>query len=260
MLFRSAENDLSRLPAIADELIRQDVDVLVAINTPGTRAAISATTAIPIVMVAVGDPVATGFVASVARPGGNVTGVTNLAREITGKRLALLKEAVPSLERVAVILNPDDPVTDAQLQDIRHAAVRSASTSRRSRSVAPMTSSVCLRRRCQHERRQSSRWRTLNTSLRKPIADLAMKHRLSTMVLTREDAEAGGMIAYWIDQADHYRRAAGYVDRILRGDRPGDLPVEQPTVFEFTVNLRTARALGIALPDALVARANHIIE
>ena len=87
-----------------------------------------------------------------------------------------------------------------------------------------------------------------------------MKHRLSTMVLTREDAEAGGMIAYWIDQADHYRRAAGYVDRILRGDRPGDLPVEQPTVFEFTVNLRTARALGIALPDALVARANHIIE
>ena len=97
--------------------------MLVAINTPGTRAAMSATTAIPIVMVAVGDPVATGFVASVARPGGNVTGVTNLAREITGKRLALLKEAVPSLERVAVILNPDDPVTDAQLQDIRHAAV-----------------------------------------------------------------------------------------------------------------------------------------
>lgn len=260
LLLRSADGHLHRLPALAAELVAARVDVIVAWNTPGARAAIQATRQIPIVMTRVGDPVGTGFVSNLARPGGNVTGVSVMVADLATKRLALLKEIVPSTKRIAVMFNPDDPITDPQLRDAERAApllnveirpfpVRATTElPQRFREMLAWRASSALWLAGQHQGLQS------------PSIALAAQHRLPVMVGTRQDVEAGGLISYFPDVSEVYRRTAMYVDRILKGARPGDLPVEQPTKFELAINLATARALGLTVPSSLRLQADRVVE
>ena len=259
--YRAAEGNFERLPALAAELVNLKVSVLVSANTPGTRAAMSATRSIPIVMVAVGDPVVTGFVTSLARPGGNITGVTNIARELTRKRLELLKQTVPTARRIAVMMNPDDPIVVPQVKEVRAAGqalgvelqfieVRKAS------ELEPAFATI-VRGRADALLRLAD---PLSTALRARTVELTLKHRLPAMLLLRPDVEAGGLIAYWTDHIAHYRRAATYVDRILRGAKPAELPIEQPTKFEFVINLKTAKALGLTIPQSVLLRADAVIQ
>jgi len=259
--YRSAEGNFERLAALAAELVDLKVPVLVAANTPGTRAAMKATKTIPIIMVAVGDPVATGFVTNLARPDGNVTGVTNIARELTRKRLELLKEMVPAARRNAVIMNPDDPIVPPQVKEVRAASQMLGLDLQfvevRKVSDLEPAFAIMLRGQADAVLRLAD---PLGTALRARIVELTMKHRLPAMLTLRQDVEAGGLIAYWTDHIAHYRRAATYVDRILKGAKPADLPVEQPTKFELVINLKTAKALGLTIPQPLLLRADQVIE
>ena len=259
--YRSAEGNFERLAALAAELVDLKVPVLVAANTPGTRAAMKATKTIPIIMVAVGDPVATGFVTNLARPDGNVTGVTNIARELTRKRLELLKEMVPAARRNAVIMNPDDPIVPPQVKEVRAASQMLGLDLQfvevRKVSDLEPAFAIMLRGQADAVLRLAD---PLGTALRARIVELTMKHRLPAMLTLRQDVEAGGLIAYWTDHIAHYRRAATYVDRILKGAKPADLPVEQPTKFELVINLQTAKALGLTIPQPLLLRADQVIE
>jgi putative ABC transport system substrate-binding protein len=259
---RSADGDVERLPALARELASANVDVIVAVNTPGVKAAMEATRTIPIVMVAVGDPVASGFVQSLARPGGNVTGLTNLARELSAKRLALLREALPSAGRVAMLGIPDDPIVVPQVRDAEAAA----------RSLGIEITFLPFQGVADVERVVGAAvsWRAhtilmlagggQNPTLRRRLVELFAKHRMPAMVVLRQDVEAGALMSYWVDDTEHFRRAAGYVDRILKGAKPGELPVEQPTKFDFVINLKTARSLGLTIPQSVRLRADHLIK
>ena len=259
LLLRSADGKLDRLPALAAELVAARVDVIVAVNTPGARAAIDATKQIPIVMTRVGDPVGTGFVSNLARPGGNVTGVSMMVAELAAKRLALLKE-VASARRTAVMFNPDDPITVPQLQDAERAAPLLNIEIR----LFPVRTTAHL----PETFRQMVAWRADSAlwlggqqqAFQSPTIELAAKHRLPVMVATRQDVEAGGLISYFPDVSEVYRRTAVYVDRILRGAKPGDLPVEQPTKFELVINLRTAKQIGLTIPPNVLARADRVIK
>lgn len=260
LLLRSADGKLDRLPALAAELVAARVDVIVAWNTPGARAAIQATKQIPIVMTRVGDPVGTGFVSNLARPGGNVTGISVMVAELATKRLALLKEIVPSTKRIAVMFNPDDPITEPQLQDAERAApllnVEIRPFPVRATTELPETFRQILAWRA-----NSALWLAgQHQGLQSRTIELAAKHRLPVMVGTRQDVEAGGLISYFPDVSEVYRRTAMYVDRILKGARPGDLPVEQPTKFELVINLATARALGLTVPSSLSVQADRVVE
>ena len=259
-VLRSAEGKLDRLPALAAELVAAKVDVIVAINTPGTRAAIQATKQIPIVMVAVGDPVATGFVSSLARPGANVTGVTNMVAELAPKRLALLKQTVPAATRIAVMFNPQDPITEPQVRD----AQRVAPEIRVEIRLFPVRQQGDL----PEAFKQMLAWRAdaalwlagQNQAFQKRSIELAAEHRLPLMVGQRQDVEAGGLVSYVADNDWVFGRAADYVDRILKGTKPGDLPVERPTKFELSVNLKTAKTLGISVPGSVLLQADHTIQ
>jgi putative ABC transport system substrate-binding protein len=260
ILLRSADGNLDRLPTLAAELVAARVDVIVAFNTPGARAAIQATKQIPIVMTRVGDPVGTGFVSSLARPGGNVTGVSVMVAELAPKRLALLKEVVPSAKRIAVMFNPDDPITGPQMRDAERAApllnVEIRPFPVRATTELPETFRHMLAWRA-----DSALWLAgQHQGLQSRTIELAAKHRLPVMVGTRQDVEAGGLISYFPDVSEVYRRTAVYVDRILKGARPSDLPVEQPTKFELVINLTTARALGLTVPPSLRAQADRVVE
>jgi putative ABC transport system substrate-binding protein len=260
ILLRSADGKLDRLPALATELVAAKVDVIVAINTPGARAAIQATKHIPIVMTAVGDPVGTGFVSNLARPGGNVTGISNMVAELAPKRLALLKEAVPAARRIAAMFNPDDPITVPQMRDAERAApvlhVEIRFFPVRATGNLPETFKQMLAWRADAALWLLGQQHAFQTG----SIELAASHRLPLMVAIRQNVEAGGLISYLAEPVALYRRTAAYVDRILKGAKPGNLPVEQPMRFELAINLKTAKALDLSIPPLLLLQADHVIQ
>ena len=254
---RYADGQAERLPALAADLVRTRVDVIVAWLTPAVRAAQKASTTVPIVMAFAGDPIGERFIAELARPGGNITGISAAAPEIAKKRVELLKTVVPQLSVVAHLAG----TTSAQ------AAVRETEVAGRTLGVAIKTLFV----RDPAELPQmisglkSARTGGIVVSLAlqhhwKSIVDLSLQHRLATVSGPPEFVELGGLMTYGPAYADLFRRAAAYVDRILKGARPADLPVEQPTKYELRINLKTARALGLTIPQSLLLRADHIIE
>ncbi len=258
---RFAEGTLERLPELAAELARLKVDVIVAAGTPAIKAARQATREIPIIMSAVGDPVGEGLVASLARPGGNITGVTVQSPELSAKRLQLLKEAVPRVSRVAIVW---DPRIVHEVNGFNEAEIAA-------RSLGLTLLSVRVKRPDDLEVAFAGAARdgangvfvfpnSITTDYGKRIADLALKHRLPGVYGVGELAEAGGLLAYGPVRADNYRKVAAFVDKVLTGARPGDLPIQQPTKFELVINLRTAKALGLAIPQSVLLRADRVIE
>jgi putative tryptophan/tyrosine transport system substrate-binding protein len=258
---RFANGTAAQLPALASELLRLNVDVILAGSTNGGIAAHKATTSIPIVMVTTGDPMAGGFIASLARPGGNVTGVTALGQELGAKGLELLAQAVPGLTRVAVLCNPTYPGTDRVLKALRDGA--------RTLGMQLHVLEARDRRDVEAALAAASGERTralmvlsdpMLVTHRKRIVELALDHRIPTMYAVRQYVDDGGLMFYGASLSEMYRHAASHVDRILKGARPGDIPVEQPTRFELVVNLKAARALGLAIPPSLLARADEVLE
>jgi putative ABC transport system substrate-binding protein len=263
--YRYSAGKPERAADLAAELVRLKVDVIVAAGGPTwVQAAKNATKTIPIVMVGLGaDPVEVGLVESLARPGGNVTGVTNLSRDLVGKRLELLKEAVPKVARVAVLYDPANPVTVKESKQNLQTAARALHMTiefwevRAASEFEQVFASV-------------TKWRPdglypagggpLLGANRKRIADFALKRRLPSMVNRRNFVEDGGLIFYGVDESDSYRRVAYFVDRILKGAKPADLPVEQPTKFELVINLKTAKQIGITIPPDVLVRANRLIK
>jgi putative ABC transport system substrate-binding protein len=258
---RWADGKFDRLASLAAELVRLKVDVLVTASTPGTQAAQQATKTTPIVMTLVSDPVDSGFVANLAHPGGNVTGLSYMHPELSRKRLELIKDVVPKVSRVAVLSNPSNPSIRPLLRETEAAAralsvrlqvveardsgqldsVFAAMSKERARALVVMPDAVF-----QDQRRR--------------IVDLAAKSRLPAMYPWREAVEAGGLMAYGASGRDILRRAAIYVDKILKGAKPGDLPVEEPTKFEFVINLKTAKALDLTIPPSVLGRADEVIQ
>ena len=259
---RYAEGRLERLSELAAEMALSKVDVIVAATDAGIAAAKQQTQTIPIVMASSTDPVGTGFVASLARPGGNVTGLSMVSSQLSAKRLEMLREIVTGLSRVAIIWNPN----------VRGALLDYKETESAARSLRVQLQSVEVTRAEDLDRAFSTvtdqRAQVLIVSTPNPIlfvnrnriASLAQKNRLPSMFGQREYADAGGLIAYGPSTAELYRRAAIYVDKILKGAKPGDLPVEQPTKFELVINKRTARALGLTIPQSLLISANTVID
>jgi len=259
---RFGEGKRERLSEAAAELVRIKVDIIVTSTDEGIAAVKQQTKTIPIVMANSTDPVGTGFVASLARPGGNITGNSAMSPELSGKRLELLREVVPGLSRIAILWNPEirgavldyketeaaarslylqlQSVEVSQAGDLDH-AFSTMTTGRAQALVVPAVNPLAFVNRGQ-------------------IVRLAQKNRLPSIYGVRDFADAGGLMAYGPNAADLWRRAATYVDKILKGTRPGDLPVEQPTKFELVINLKTAKALGLAIPPSLVQRADHVIQ
>lgn len=257
---RSAEGELDRMPSLASDLVKTRPDVIVAVNTPGARAAIAATKTIPIVMTIVGDPLAMGFVSNLAHPGGNVTGVSNLSRELASKRLSLLKEALPKVRRIAVLFHPGDPNTGPQATDVERAAPSIGVEIR----LFPVGTPVEIPSIFD----QVLKWRTeallwlagQNAALERRADELAAIARLPVMPVDLSSSPKAGLLSYFSKRADLILRTTEYVDKILKGAKPGDLPVEQPTNFDLVINLKTAKALGLTIPPSLLARADHVIE
>jgi putative ABC transport system substrate-binding protein len=260
--YRFADGRFDRLDELAAELVRLKVDVIVSVVTQASLAAKNATSTIPVVMVSVGDPVGSGLIASLARPGANVTGTAAIAADVIGKSLGLIKEAIPNLSRVAVLWNPSNLVFQGQiLRATEEAALGlpvnlqifgvrdpdefegafAAITDARADAVLVLPDPMLAFHQTQ-------------------IIDLANKRHLASMYGLRDHVAAGGLMAYGPDYEQIYRRAAAYVDKILKGTSPSDLPVEQPTKFDFVINLKTAKALDIQIPPTLLARADEVIE
>jgi putative ABC transport system substrate-binding protein len=258
---RWAETKYERLPGLAAELVRLKVDVIVTYAPPAIQAAKEATGTIPIVMGGIIDPIATGFVASLARPGGNITGLSLMAPELVGKQLEMLKEVVPKVSRVAILGNPANAGTAPQLREAEGAAralgVRLQPLEARDPKEIDSAFAAMTRER-------AGALIVLVDSMlgahRRRIADLAAKRRLPAASGLAEFAEAGGLMAYGASGPDRFRRAATYVDKILKGAKPADLPVEQPTRFELVVNLKTAKALGLTFPQSILIRADQVIQ
>ncbi len=258
---RSAEATSAKLPDLAAELVRLKMDVIVTSGTPAALAAKRATTAIPIVMAVAGDPVGTQLVASLARPGANITGLSLMAPELGGKRLQLLKEVVPGVSRVAVLWNAANPYAVLVWRETEAAA----------RTLGVRLQSLAVRGPDDFEGafRAATSGRAgalitvedgLTLSYRTRIVDFAAKSRLPAMYGFREFVDAGGLMSYAADLFDLFRRAATYVDKILKGTKPADLPVEQPTRFELVINLKTAKALGLTIPPSILIRADQVIQ
>jgi len=259
--YRSAEGRAERFPQLAAELLRLNVDLIVTRGTLAVMAAKNATGTVPIVMAASGEPVETGVVAGLARPGGNVTGLSALTRELVAKRLELLRETVAGIRRVAFLMNFENPVGSLQWKELRTAApslglevqlldvrkpediVRAFDT-----AIADRADAILV----QND--------TVTLTNRRQVVELAAKHRLPAMYNNREWIDAGDLMAYGVSYPDLYRRTAIFVDKIFKGATPADLPVEQPTKFELVINLKTAKALGISVPPTLLARADEVIE
>jgi putative ABC transport system substrate-binding protein len=251
-----------QLPALAAELVRLEPKVIVAVQTAPALAAKDATSTIPIVMVTVSDPIGEGLIASFARPGGNVTGLTITPTwEIHAKQLQLLKEAVPRAKRIAFLWNPANPAASPAVRAVEEAARSLGVELRVVGARAPEELEPAFRAMTQA---RADALLVMADSMflghRARLADLSVRHRLPTMYGLGEHAKAGGLMAYSVNLADRYRLAAGYVDRLLRGANPAELPVEQPTKFEFVVNLKTAKALGVTIPPLLLLRADQVIE
>jgi putative tryptophan/tyrosine transport system substrate-binding protein len=257
---RWADGNYDRLPDLATELVALKVDLILTSGTPGTRAAKSATATIPIIMVTSGDPVALGLVASLARPGGNITGASNFAPELSAKRIELLKEAFPSIRRVGVVFNPENSINDRNLPAMEQTSaalklwlqkfpVRSADDFKNAHSAMSKTrvDGVALPED------------DFLSSMNDKVVELVSKQRLPG-IGRAEFAEAGGAIGYAVNFFDLYRRAAIFVDKIVKGAKPGDLPVEQPRKFDFIINLKTAKQLGLIIPPNVLARADRVIR
>ena len=248
---------VEQVQPFADELVRLRVDVIVAAASPAPEAARRATSTIPIVMPNHVDPVATGLVASFARPGGNVTGLSIRALDMRVKQLQLLKEILPTLTRVAFLRHPTIPIDFKALGDSARSLKLQVLTVE-ARTPDEMAAAVATA-----ARERAGALFVLAGSMffahRARLAELAARHRLPDVYLLREHVDAGGFMSYGVDLRDSFRRAAGYVDRILKGAKPGDLPIEQPTKFVLAINRRTARTLGLTLPPSVLARADHIV-
>jgi putative ABC transport system substrate-binding protein len=260
--YRSADGDFGRLAELARDLVRHDVDIIAAYVTQASLAAKAATSTIPIVMIAVSDPVGSGLVRTLGRPGGNVTGTSAITSGVAGKQLELLRDLRHDARNVAVLWNPSNRVFQAQqLSEIRAAAAKLRIQLQLFEAQRPEDlEKTFLKIR---EARADALLATgdpMLVSQASRIADLAVRHRIAAVSAARAYAEAGLLATYGPDFSDAYRRAANYVDRILKGAKPADLPVEQSTKFELLINARTARALGIAFPQTLIARADQIIE
>ena len=260
--YRNAHGAPDRVPKLAAELVRLGVDVLVVGGTVSAQAAKAVTTTVPIVFTLAGDPVSSGLVASLSRPGGNATGLSNFVPEMSGKQLELLKAAAPHVSRVAILYNSTNPV---------HAGPALDETKETARALALELHAVDVRQRSEVAPAFSAMMNGRPGAvliLSDPVfgnelsqlSKLAITHRLPAMYSRREFAEVGGLLTYGPSFTDNYRRAAIYVDRILKGAKPADLPVEQPTKFELVINLRTARALGLTLSPSLVLRADEVIQ
>ena len=258
--YRWAEGRSERFVEIATEFVQLKVDLIVASTTPAVIAAKQATAAIPIVFATVNDPVSTGLVASLARPGGNLTGLSNQLGDTASKRLELLREIVPGLRRLGIWANVGNPGTVLEMGEVQ-AAARTLALEvvtleiRRAEDIGPAFEGAKGRADALYVAADP-----LANSNRVRINTLALAARLPTMQGVREYVEAGGLMSYGANIADGYRRAADYVDKILRGAKPGDIPVEQPTKFDLVINLTTAKALGLTIPDKLMALADEVIE
>jgi putative ABC transport system substrate-binding protein len=259
--YRWAEGKYERYPALAADLVRFKVDVIVAVGGAATEAAQQATRTIPIVMSIVNDPVGSGLVPSLAHPGGNVTGTSVMAPDLVGKQLAVLKEIAPNLSRVALLRNPANPASTAQLREAEAAAralgVRLQTLEARTPQEIDSAFAAMTRERAGALVILAD---SIFTNQLRQIAEIAAKTRLPAIHVGTEYAEAGGLMGYSASLLDLERRAATYVDKILKGAKPGDLPVEQPTKFELVINLRTAKAIGLTIPPALLHRADQIID
>jgi putative ABC transport system substrate-binding protein len=259
--YRWAEGQYERFPALIAELIALKVDVIVTAGTPASLAVKKATTSIPLVMVAVGDPIGVGLVASLARPGGNVTGLSSIAPELEGKRLELLREVVPKLSHIAVLWNPDNPFHAGSLKETRAAAqvlgIKVQPLGVRVSEDFPAAFASILRERPGALLVLADRLFLHN---RARIVDFEAKHRLPGVYAYRELVEAGGLMSFGPSYPGMHRQAAHYVDKILKGSKPADLPVEQPTKFELRINLKAAKALGLTIPQSVLLRADQVIQ
>jgi len=257
--WRAAEGRPDRAKALAVELARLNVDVIVANLTPAVQAAKDATSTIPIVMASAGDPVGTGFVASLARPGGNITGMTGISAELSGKRLELLRELIPGLTRVGLLINATNPFAKTLVDETQVAAKRTGVRLyvvdvRRPQEIDAAFLAMT---------KQRAGAVIVDGALTAPAwqaAELAVRHRLPSVSNQRQFVDSGGLMFHGAQFADVYRRAASYVDKILKGAKPGTLAVEQPTRFELAINLRTAKALGLTVAPSLLLRADQVIE
>ena len=259
--YRSAENKIERLPELADELVRLNVDVMIASSTAEATAAKNATRTIPIVFTLVADPVATGLIDSLARPGGNITGLTSIATVLVGKRLELLKETIPKLSRVAVLWNPQDTGSRQQWNESQLAG-RELGLQLHSMEVnSPEKFESAFK---ETVKARATALAVTQSALfdpnQKQIPKLATKHRLASISNRGEYAANGGLMSYGPDRAEPFRRAAAMVDKILKGTKPADIPVEQPTKFELVINLKTAKQIGLTIPPNVLARANKVIK
>jgi len=261
--YRDAEGKLERLPALGAELVALKVDVIVTGGgTPTALAAKQATRTLPIVFTSATDPITDGLVASLARPGGNLTGLSNLAPELVGKCLEQLKEAVPNVNLVAVLWQPG--AIGGRTDMLRPAEVAARALGMRVQFVEAQGPADFDRAFSDMAKAHAGALAVLGSAIfnseRRRLVDLAAKHRLPTVYTSRDFVDAGGLMTYGPNLADSFRRAAAYVDKILKGAKPTDLPVEQPTKFELVVNLKTARALGLTVPPSLLERADQVIQ
>ena len=262
--YRDGEGKPERLPAYAAELVALNVDVLVATNTPGALAAKQATRTLPIVFAAVGDPVTSGLVTSLPRPGGNVTGTSGRAPDLIGKCLEQLKHAVPGAIRVAVLWQPGAFGERTEKDMLKGAEVAARALGLRPQFFAARGPADFDGVFSEMTRARADALTVLTGAMfisqRRRLVDLAAKNRLPAVYAWREFVDAGGLMAYGPNLADLHRRAATYVDKILRGAKPADLPVEQPTKYELVINMKTAKALGLTIPQSVLLRADHVIE
>jgi ABC-type uncharacterized transport system substrate-binding protein len=262
--YRYAEGKIDRFAELATELVRLKVDIIVVAGGPlWVRAAMNATKTIPIVMMGQGpDPVAAGFIESLARPGGNVTGITNLSTELAGKRLELLKEAVPKLARVAVLYDPAAPASVIEVKEVLPPAARALKLTIQPwevRSADDFEKVFASLNKQRPDGLYSAPGPLMNAN-QKRIVGFALKSRLSSLHSSRQAVEAGGLMSYTAYQAENYQRVAHYIDRILKGAKPADLPVERPTKFELVFNLKTAKQIGVTIPQKVLARADKVIK
>ena len=259
--YRRAGGQLARLPELATELVRLKMEVIAAAGTSATEACRRATTTIPIVFMSVGDPVGTGLVSSLAHPGGNITGLTIVSTELAGKRLQILRELLPRATRVALLVRRAQSTTPLLINEMRAASqtlgIQLAVQEVNDGADLPGAFAAIQRERAHALVVQQN---PITGDNAKRIAELAAQQRLPAMYYGREFVDAGGLVSYGPNMNENYRGAAVYVDRILKGARPADLPVEQPTKFELIINLKAAEALGLTVPHALLARADQVIE
>ena len=259
--YRSADGRDDRFPGLARELLALKVDVIVTRGTPAAKAVKNATSTVPVVMTASGDPVGVGLVTSLARPGGNITGLSAIVGELAPKRLELVREIVPALGRIAVLANTSNDAVRRDWARIETAARSLGVQSqlldlRESDALVPTFDDASARRADALVVVIDA----ITQANQQRIVDLAMKHRLPAIYSSREFVDAGGLISYGVSYPDLYRRAATYVDKILKGTKPADLPVVQPTKFELVINLKTAKALGLTIPETLLATADEVIQ